>query len=83
MEKWIISIAPSIFIIIGGIVTWFIKSRSEELQAIEKMLREKQREIYLDILDPYIHLFANLASGKNQNEVMKKIVSYEYRKHLN
>ena len=28
------------------------------------------------------HLFANLASGKNINDVMKKIVFYEYRKKV-
>ena len=75
---WLQVIAPPTLIIIGGIITWFIKSRVEELQAIEAKLQEDRRKIYLEILDPYIRIFAD--KGNNPQQAIKKISSYEYRK---
>ena len=66
--------------ILGGINTWFIKSRIEELRAIEEKLREERRNIYAQILDPYIHLFADIKKGKGPDEALKRVTSYDYRK---
>lgn len=65
--------------VLGGIVTWFIKSRVEELQATEEKLRDERRKIYSEILEPYIRLFADL-KGQGSAQAIKKITSYEYRK---
>ena len=80
---WIQIVGPPLLMLVGGIITWIIKSKIEELHAIEEKLREDRRKIYIQILDPYIRLFSGL---KNQNrekirkEVTRKIISYEYRK---
>jgi len=65
--------------VLGGIITWFLKSRVEELRATEERLREERRKIYGQILDPYIRLFADL-KGQGPVQALKKIGSYEYRK---
>lgn len=81
--NWLQILGPSLLIIIGGIITWFIKSRIEELRATEERLQDQRRKIYLEILDPYIRLFTELKSkGPIQAPVQafKKITSYEYRK---
>lgn len=65
--------------LLGGIITWFIKSRVEELRATEERLREERRKIYALILDPYIRLFADL-KGQGPVQAIKKITSYNYRK---
>lgn len=77
---WLQTLGPSLLIVVGGIITWFLKSRVEELRAIEERLRAERRKTYGDILDPYIHLFAGLKTGQPQAQVLKKLTSYDYRK---
>jgi len=68
-----------VLMIIGGIITWFIKSSSEELRATREKLRSERRKIYADILDPHIRIFAGL-KGLGVEEAEGKIKSYDYRK---
>jgi len=65
--------------VLGGIITWLLKTRVEELHATEERLREERRKIYIQILDPYIRLFADI-KGQGTAQAIKKITSYEYRK---
>jgi len=76
------SLGSPILIVIGGIVTWVIKSKAEELRAIEEKLRDERAKVYTRILDPYIHLVADLKQKgpeKGLERAMKMIASYEYR----
>ena len=76
---WLQILGPSLLMVLGGIITWAIKSKIEELRAIEEKLREERRDIYAQILDPYIRLFADL-KGKGPDQALRKITSYDYRK---
>lgn len=76
---WLTAIGPTVLVIIGGIITWFVKSRVEELRAIEEKLRSERRNIYDEILDPYIRIFADL-KGQGLQQALKKVTSYDYRK---
>ena len=77
--NWLQVLGPSLLMVLGGIITWFLKARVEELRATEERLREERRKIYGQILDPYIRLFADL-KGQGPAQALKKIGSYEYRK---
>jgi len=77
--EWLQILGPTLLLVLGGIITWFIKSKIEELRAIEEKLREERRSIYAQILDPYIRLFADLR-GRGPDETFKRITSYDYRK---
>lgn len=77
--NWLQVLGPSLLVIAGGIITWFLKSRVEELRAAQERLREERRKIYGQILDPYIHLFADL-KGQGPTQAIKSITSYDYRK---
>ena len=77
--NWLQVLGPSLLMVLGGIITWFLKSRVEELRATEQRLREERRKIYGQILDPYIHLFADL-KGEGPTQAIREITSYEYRK---
>ncbi|MCK4357696.1 MAG: hypothetical protein KAW92_02950 [Candidatus Cloacimonetes bacterium] len=70
-------IIPPILIIVGGIITWLVKKKTEELKAVEERLREEKRKIYTQLLDPYIELL----SGQDQIKAIKKVTSYEYKKN--
>ena len=50
--EWVQILAGPIFMVIGGIVAWIVRSRTEELRAMREKLREEQRKIYSQILDP-------------------------------
>ena len=76
---WLQILGPPLLMALGGIITWVIKSKIEELRAIEEKLREERRNIYAQILDPYIRLFADL-KGKGSDQALRKITSYDYRK---
>jgi len=78
--NWLQVLGPSLLMVLGGIITWFIKSRVEELRATEERLREERRKIYNQLLDPFIHLFADI-KGKGQSQALKKITSYDYKKN--
>lgn len=80
---WIQMLSPSLLMVLGGLITWIIKSRIEELRAVEEKLRETRRDIYSQILEPYIILFADLKrSGEDKAipKAIQKITSRDYRK---
>ncbi|MCK5175996.1 MAG: hypothetical protein KAR47_21555 [Planctomycetes bacterium] len=73
------ALVPSLLMIVGGIITWLLKSRVEELRAAEENLRETRTKAYWDILEPYFLLFSD-TSKKNMEIVLEKITSPQYRK---
>ena len=76
---WLQIIAPPLLMVLGGIITWSIKSKTEELRAIEKKLRDERRKIYAQLLDPFIRLFTDM-KGRGSAEALKMITSHDYRK---
>jgi hypothetical protein len=76
----IIGLGAPILVIIGGIVSWFLKSRKEELQTIEERALERRIDTYNKILDPIIVLFSSGASQKEKDKASLQITSVEYRK---
>ena len=77
--EWLQILGPSLLIAIGGIIAWLLKTRVEELRATTEKLKEEQRKIYGQILEPYIRLFA-ASKGQGLSQAIQKITSYEYRK---
>ena len=76
---WLEISMPPVLVAFGAIVTWFIKSKREELLAVEKRLHDERRSVYLKFLDPYIILFTN-PTKENIDKAITKITSYDYRK---
>ena len=72
-------LAPSFFFVLGGIISWFLKSRYEKLKEIEEKLRAERRNIYMQILEPYITLFS-LSENHKEAKAIKKIMSIDYKK---
>ena len=77
--NWIQALGPSILMVIGGIVSWFLKTRVEELKSIEKKLQDKRREIYIQILEPYILVFTG-PKGKGLDKAVETIKTFNYKR---
>ncbi len=78
--NWLQVLGPPILMIIGGIITWIVKSRLEELKAIEEKLRAERIKIYMDILAPIIKLFSDIKKTGGPETAIKQLTSYDYRK---
>lgn len=76
----IIGLGAPILVAIGGIISWFFKSRKEELQTIEERALERRIETYNQILHPIIVLFSTGVNQKLKDEAVAQIGSVEYRK---
>lgn len=76
----IIGLGAPILVAIGGIISWFLKTRREELQAIEERALERRIKTYNQILNPIIVLFSTGADKKLKDNAIKEIGSIEYRK---
>lgn len=68
---------PTLLVLCGGAIGWFIKFRSQELKSIEETMREERRKLYVDILSPYILIFSDPAKV---NEAINRIKTEDYRK---
>ena len=78
MTFWLQVLGPLVMVL-GGIIGWFIRSHTEEQRAIREKLNEERRKTYLEILGPYIHIFADL-KGKGPTQALDEVKSYDYRK---
>ncbi len=76
----IIGLGGPILVAIGGIISWFLKARKEELQAIEEKAMVRRIEIYNQILHPLVVLFASKATEEDKEGAIAELGSTEYRK---
>ena len=77
---WLQILGPPLLMTIGGIFAWIIRSKTEEFRQLEEKLRAERRKIYADILDPFIRLLSGIKKGTDVENIVKNIVSYDYRK---
>ena len=56
---WLQTIGPALLAVIGGIVGWFLKSRTDELRVVEERLSSERRKVYSDLLEPFVVLLTN------------------------
>jgi hypothetical protein len=76
----LIAILSPILITVGGLITWFLKSRKESLLLIEERSREKRMNTYKEILDPFIILITHTASKNEKEKATNTISSSNYKK---
>lgn len=79
MSPWYAILVP-LLMGLGGFIAWIIKSKVEELRAIEERLREQRRTVYAKLIEPYVQLFAD-PKGAGKAKALQSIVSYDYRRN--
>ena len=61
---WLQTIGPALLAVIGGIVGWFLKSRTDELRVVKKRLSSERRKVYSDLLEPFVVLLTNTTEAR-------------------
>lgn len=83
-EKEIITLITALgaplLVFIGGLISWFFKTRKEELKAIEERALERRIETYNTLLHPLIVMFTNKSNQKITDKAILEIGSVAYRK---
>jgi hypothetical protein len=74
------NILPSLFLIIGGVISWFLKDKSEKLKYQREKLLIEKRENYEKILEPIIRVFVGINNQQEMSKALKQIQSFDYRK---
>lgn len=78
LEIWEIILALSLAILgSGSLVGLLIQNRIQKLRSIEEKLREERREVYAELLMPFIQIFT---TPKEPEKVMEHVKSLEYKK---
>jgi hypothetical protein len=73
------NILHTILLLIAGAAGWYLKSRYEELRAIEERLASERRKIYADLIDPFVQLFS-AKDDQERGKIVAKLTEYDYRK---
>lgn len=76
----ITAIIIQIVIFLGGLITWYFKSKREDRIIIEEKSREYKIKTYETLLEPIIVLFTTSVTNKQKEIGGDKLLSVEYRK---
>ena len=63
-----------------GLIVWFLTSRVEAIRREKEKLQDERRKIYMQILDPFIRVFAGVKNPSETQKALKQIISYENRR---
>lgn len=78
--SWIQNILPTFLVVSTGLLTWFLKDKSEKLKLQREKLIEEKRSNYEKILEPIIRVFVGAKNDVEMAKAIKQIQSYDYKK---
>jgi len=79
-QTLIIAVLSPIFLTVGGIVSWIIKSKKEDVLNSEAKSREFKIETYKTLLEPFIATMTFTLSEKVKQKEINKLTTLEYKK---
>ncbi len=65
-----------------GFVGWYLRSSIETIRREKEDLQDKRRQIYIQILEPHIRIFAGIKNPSEANKAIRQVTSFDYRKAL-
>jgi len=77
--NWLPVVAPPLLMVLGGMLTWIIKSKIEELRSTEEKLRGERSKIYAQILEPFMRLFTD-AKGRGPDQAIRTFASKDFKR---
>ena len=79
-ETFIIAILSPILLTIGGIISWILKSKKEEILNAESKSREYKIGTYKILLEPFIATLTFTLTDKVQQREINKLATLDYKK---
>lgn len=79
-QTLLIAILSPILITVGGIVSWILKSKKEEILNAESKSREFKIETYKKLLEPFIATLTFTLPEKVKQKEIDKLTTLEYKK---
>lgn len=76
----IIAVLGPILLTIGGLITWFFKSKREDTLIAEEKTREFKIKTYETLLEPFITVFTFTLNENQKQKGINKLLSLDYRK---
>ncbi len=76
----IIAVLSPILLTIGGIISWIIKSKKEDILNSEAKSREFKIETYKTLLEPFIATLTFTLTEKVKQKEINKLTTLEYKK---
>ena len=80
MSEWLGLLVTPVVGAVVGFGVWFLQNRIDRLRKAREDLHNDRRQVYADVLDPYIRLFAAAGDPAVQRKATAQITSYEYKK---
>lgn len=77
---WLQNILPTVLVVSTGLLTWFLKDKSEKLKLQREKLIDEKRMNYEKILEPIIRTFAGIKNKGELEKAIKQIQSFDYKK---
>lgn len=72
---------PTLLVVSTGLLTWFLKDKSENLKLQREKLIEEKRQNYEKILEPMIRVFSGVKGNKNETQkAIKQMQSFDYKR---
>ena len=65
-----------------GLIVWYVRIRHETNQRENERVYDERRKIYLQIIEPTIHIFANAENPSAMKKVEEQITSLEHRRAM-
>lgn len=79
-QTLLLAILSPILLTVGGIISWMIKSKKEEVISAEDKSREFKIETYKKLLEPFVATFTTTIPQNIRRKEIDKIKSLEYKK---
>ena len=76
----LVALGPTLLVIIGGLISWYLKEKSEKYKLHREKLIEEKRSNYIKILEPSIRALAGIRNVKDQKIANELITSFNYQK---
>jgi hypothetical protein len=76
----IIALLSPLLLTFGGLITWFFKSKREDILLAEEKTRDFKVKTYETLLEPFIIVFTFTLNEKEKQKGINKLLSLDYRK---
>ena len=59
---------------------WYLRSGVEMVRREKEKLQDERRKIYIQVLEPYIRIFAGFNNPSEKKKALSQLTSFDYRR---